>query len=401
MIRLTVILSFALMSFAFAESKSSCKKKGYKFDKKNSSCKSSKISKRKRCERKSGTWNEDNGKCEGVVKLKSKEKRALKLVKKAAKKSKHGKKLTGPELIELAKDLAKYAKKKKVRLKKIKISFDSTGKKNNTTAAQLKSGSKAKLYHIDEGADEKSISKSITEIEVETETRDITVPTNFFPPNLHKYTAQGKQALINAIVGDDDSWSVFNIRIVESSASKLANTGGDYKFSRGASNSKKIDKLKGLALARSNSTKEMLAGQFKDLLIINDKKAIVSGPADVFGTGDSSGDEAPSDIKSAAKNLTKSNRKKVSEFYNKFQYVKLKVEYMKETKVIKKILTDEIKEIPNAEGILAQFSKNKKYKKLRKRSKFKLKFRRKKKTKRHKPKRKKGKKYKPLLCPKW
>ena len=74
---------------------------------------------------------------------------------------------------------------------------------------------------------------------------------------------------------------------------------------------------------------------------------------------------------------------------------------MKETKVIKKILTDEIKEIPNAEGILAQFSKNKKYKKLRKRSKFKLKFRRKKKTKRHKPKRKKGKKYKPLLCPKW
>jgi hypothetical protein len=411
---LIVLLSVFMMSTTFAEAKKECKKKGYKYDKRKQSCSDEMTSKRKRCEKNAGTWSESSGKCSG--KLKGKEKRAFKIVQKAAKKSRHGKKLSTAELVELAKDLASYAKKKKVRLKKIKIKFDTTEKKENTTGEQLEEVSSkqgVKLYHIDEGSRTVNTPTEKIDINIETMEKDIEIPTNFFPPNEYNYTSEGKAGLLNAIIDEDESWHIFNVTIVESSASKLANTAGKYDFKSGDSDSVKQRKLKGLALARSSETAKMLMQELPDITVIDKKNAIVSGPRDVFGTGDQSGEEPPGDIASAAKNLnsrnrnlSSRNRKKITEFYNQYQYVKLKVEYMKETKEVVKVLEDNKEVIPNAEGILAKFSQYKKIKKRFKRIKisrgFKLKIKRRKRTKRYKPERRRGKtKYKILPCPKW
>lgn len=400
---LIVLLSVFMMSTTFAETKKECKKKGYKYDKRKQSCSDEMTSKRKRCEKNAGTWSESSGKCSG--KLKGKEKKAFKIVQKAAKKSRHGKKLSTAELVELAKDLASYAKKKKVRLKKIKIKFDTTGKKENTTGEQLEEVSSkqgVKLYHIDEGSRTVNTPTEKIDINIETMEKDIEIPTNFFPPNEYNYTSEGKAGLLNAIIDEDESWHIFNVTIVESSASKLANTAGKYDFKSGDSDSVKQRKLKGLALARSSETAKMLMQELPDITVIDKKNAIVSGPRDVFGTGDQSGEEPPSDIVSAARNLNSRNRKKITEFYNQYQYVKLKVEYMKETKEVVKVLEDNKEVIPNAEGILAKFSHNKKIKRKRTGRGFRLKFKKRRKTKRYRPKKRRGKtKYKTLPCPKW
>lgn len=400
---LIVLLSVFMMSTTFAETKKECKKKGYKYDKRKQSCSDKMTSKRKRCEKNAGTWSESSGKCSG--KLKGKEKRAFKIVQKAAKKSIHGKKLSTAELVELAKDLASYAKKKKVRLKKIKIKFDTTGKKENTTGEQLEEVSSkqdVKLYHIDEGSRTVNTTTEKIDINIETMEKDIEIPTNFFPPNEYNYTSEGKAGLLNAIIDEDESWHIFNVTIVESSASKLRNTEGIYSFNKNDPSTKKLKKLKGLALARSSETAKMLIQELPGIRVIDKKNAIVSGPRDVFGTGDQSGEAPPSDIVSAARNLNQRNRKKITEFYNQYQYVKLKVEYMKETKEVVKVLEDNVTVIPNAEGILAKFSHNKKIKRKRTGRGFRLKFKKRRKTKRYRPKKRRGKtKYKPLACPKF
>ncbi len=395
----------------FAETKKECKKKGFEFDKKTQSCKQEKTKKREKCEKQAGTWKEESGKCEGQIKLKGKEKKALKLVEEAAKNDQAGSQLSQPELIAMAKDLASYAKRNKVKLDKIKISFADTGTRDGIDGKDLKRKvikefKGFKLYHIEEGTTEKEkVIEGPDEVLVERAEADIEIPTNFFPPNYHQYTDEGRENLLNAIInGADDDFHVFNITIVESSASRLANTAGDFDFSPSDNNQQKQQKLLGLAMARSNSTEAMLKKEFPDLLITNKKNAIISGPADCFGTGDTSGQPAPANVVSACKG--QGSKKTVSEHYNQFQYVKLHVEYMKETPIIKKILETEIEEIENARGILAKFEHNKKYKsKITKRNSFKKffkKFKIKTSTKKYKPKRNKSRgKYRTLDCPKF
>jgi hypothetical protein len=413
-ISMTLLISVSLHAQE-TQSKSSCKKLGYKFDKKKEACKEKKTSKRKRCEKSLGTWSE-KGKCSG--KLKSKAKRAYKVIMKAAKKEGYEDKLSHEEFKKMAKDLANYSKRKKVRLKKIKISFKDTGKRGGVTGKQLKRkvikeyGSGYKLYHLEEDSDIK-ITEEVKEIQVvlESETIAFGVPASTFPPNDHNFSGEGKAAMYNLIYRE--GYSVFNVTIVESSASALANTSGKYKFSSSTKDSAKKNKLIGLATARGVSTVALMHELFDTsgmkLLVVNKDKNIASGPKSCYKSGYQSGDELPSEYADAcvkALKGDKSAQKVLSKFYNQYQYVKVKVEYVKipDEETIK-IIEEYITEIPNAQGILAKFESGKKKKTRKfKKKKSHFKFKRKRvKKKRFKNFLKKifGGKPKTLKCPKF
>lgn len=376
-----LILSVFMMSATYAEmTKKECKEKGYKFDKKKKDCDYEKPL------------------------LKGKEKKAYKIVEAAAKRSRHGKKLTVPEKIELAKDLVSYSKRSKVKLNKVKVTFDTTGVSQNTTAEELKEISSRqgiKLYHVDEGSTtETGRTQLPDEIITETMTKEIDIPTSFFPPNEYEYTQEGREGLLHTIVNSvEDDWHIFNVTIVESSASKLANTNGKYRFNRSDSLSVKREKLLGLAKERGEETAKILKQELEGILVENKNNAIISGPADVFETGDTSGEQPPASIVSASKNVSNSsNRKEITEFYNQFQYVKVEVQYMRETKDIIPKFEEFSKEIPNAEGIVAQFKKSKKiktkkYRKPRKKLKIRL-FK-----KKYKNKKRRKKNWGSIKCP--
>ena len=119
---------------------------------------------------------------------------------------------------------------------------------------------------------------------------------------------------------------LIKVEITESSASQLRNTAGPYK---GGSESNLLD----LARARMMETKKLIEGKFPNIKVtLGDVK--ISGAPDCFGTGTKlkKGTALSSDIaeKCGSSINQGNNRKLVSDYYDQWQYVKLKAYFAKE-----------------------------------------------------------------------